>query len=647
MRLSTSILAATAALALVGAEELYSTSHNLRRVQGKAEVGRLDLGVSGSSGPSIAAGGVDFFLVSFSTDLPENVYNGWKITLKFDKSITMIQNLEADLLEQNADNTTLVFGPKEWNQDLKQGFQWQAWQGSCSGSPLTVLESYLTYDPTALPPSRPPPRPLHMEPPGVTVHEPVEGERFNLAKSLQLSMLFYEAQRSGRLPANKRVSWRFDSSLDDGKDVGLDLTGGYHDAGDHIKFIFPAAGATTLLAWGGLAFEEGYKASMEMGNLLDCVKWSTDYLMKLHTAKDEMYVQISDKPTDHFVFIRPEDMTLKRRSYKVTCANPGSQPVLESAAALAASHLLFKKHLKEGGKEGGVYDRKPAYDEEYVAELLRHAQELFDFGVRCPGHYVLDGKVPADCCYGGGPWEDEEAWAALWLYQATGTESYLEHAKRTYGKCCSPYKLQDPFNAWTQFGWDNKEAGVNLLLYSLTQEEQYKRAFTTHMDGWATADPIPRTPAGLSYVSQWGSLRVAANQAFLALIAAEAGLHPQSYRNYAKSQVYYILGDCCRNATTGEVMKTYQMGFGPVHPRNPHHRATACDLEGNCECSDRGSFHILYGAIVGGPREDDSHHDKCADFITNEVALDYSAGFQGAVAGLKQLSAQNILGDDR
>jgi len=33
------------------------------------------LGVNGGSGPSIAAGGVDFFLVSFSTDLPENIYN--------------------------------------------------------------------------------------------------------------------------------------------------------------------------------------------------------------------------------------------------------------------------------------------------------------------------------------------------------------------------------------------------------------------------------------------------------------------------------------------------------------------------------------------------------------------------------------------
>ena len=78
---------------------------------------------------------------------------------------------------------------------------------------------------------------------------------------------------------------------------------------------------------------------------------------------------------------------------QVTCANPGSQPVLESAAALASAHLLFKKHLKEGGKEGGAFERKPAYDEKYVDELLRHAEELFDFGTRCPGHYVQDGKV--------------------------------------------------------------------------------------------------------------------------------------------------------------------------------------------------------------------------------------------------------------
>lgn len=42
----------------------------------------------------------------------------------------------------------------------------------------------------------------------------------------------YEAQRSGKLPDTNRVSWRNDSALSDGSDVGLDLTGGYYDAGE-------------------------------------------------------------------------------------------------------------------------------------------------------------------------------------------------------------------------------------------------------------------------------------------------------------------------------------------------------------------------------------------------------------------------------
>ena len=29
----------------------------------------------------------------------------------------------------------------------------------------------------------------------------------------------------------------------------------------------------------------------------------------------------------------------------------------------------------------------------------------------------------------------------MWLYQATGKESYLEHAKKTYDVCCSPNKV--------------------------------------------------------------------------------------------------------------------------------------------------------------------------------------------------------------
>ena len=50
-------------------------------------------------------------------------------------------------------------------------------------------------------------------------------------------LYFYEEQRSGRLPSTKRVSWRNDSSVNDGSDVGLDLSGGYYDAGG-MQLVF-------------------------------------------------------------------------------------------------------------------------------------------------------------------------------------------------------------------------------------------------------------------------------------------------------------------------------------------------------------------------------------------------------------------------
>ena len=44
-----------------------------------------------------------------------------------------------------------------------------------------------------------------------------------------MSLLFYEAQRSGKLPDNNRIPWRGDSSLNDQGVNGEDLSGGYHD----------------------------------------------------------------------------------------------------------------------------------------------------------------------------------------------------------------------------------------------------------------------------------------------------------------------------------------------------------------------------------------------------------------------------------
>ena len=63
--------------------------------------------------------------------------------------------------------------------------------------------------------------------------------------SLDLLLL----NKSGRLgsgllmPGPRPIAWRNDSGLEDGFDNSLDLTGGYYDAGDYLKFIFPLRSA--------------------------------------------------------------------------------------------------------------------------------------------------------------------------------------------------------------------------------------------------------------------------------------------------------------------------------------------------------------------------------------------------------------------
>ena len=47
--------------------------------------------------------------------------------------------------------------------------------------------------------------------------------KYDYNEVLNLSMLFYEAQRSGELPSDNRIPWRGDSALDDA------VVGGYYD----------------------------------------------------------------------------------------------------------------------------------------------------------------------------------------------------------------------------------------------------------------------------------------------------------------------------------------------------------------------------------------------------------------------------------
>lgn len=53
--------------------------------------------------------------------------------------------------------------------------------------------------------------------------------------------------------------------------------------------------------------------------------------------------QVGNGDTDHYCWQRPEDMTTSRQAYKVDANNPGSDIVGETAAAMAAASIVFRK----------------------------------------------------------------------------------------------------------------------------------------------------------------------------------------------------------------------------------------------------------------------------------------------------------------
>uniref|UniRef100_A0A3N7EJV6 Endoglucanase n=1 Tax=Populus trichocarpa TaxID=3694 RepID=A0A3N7EJV6_POPTR len=163
----------------------------------------------------------------------------------------------------------------------------------------------------------------------------------NYRDALTKSILFFEGQRSGKLPSSQRMTWRRDSGLTDGSTMHVDLVGGYYDAGDNVKFGFPMAFTTTMLSWSVLEF--GGLMKGELQNAREAIRWATDYLLKATAHTDTIYVQVGNANKDHACWERPEDMDTPRSVFKVDKHSPGSDVAAETAAALAAASLVFRR----------------------------------------------------------------------------------------------------------------------------------------------------------------------------------------------------------------------------------------------------------------------------------------------------------------
>lgn len=438
-------------------------------------------------------------------------------------------------------------------------------------------------------------------------YEGIQGTgKYNYGEALQKSLLFYELQRSGDLPDETRCNWRGDSALKDGQDNGLDLTGGWFDAGDNVKFNLPMAYSAAMLGWSIYEDKDSYVESGQLEYALGNIKWANDYFIKCHPSDEVYYYQVGSGSQDHTWWGPAElvETRMDRPSYCVTKSSPGSTVTGETAASLAICSIVYAD-----------------IDPSYSALCLSHAESLYKFAEDTKSDA---GYTEANGFYNSwSGYNDELAWAGAWLYIATNNDSYLTKAKQYYTQADQNHK-------WAMC-WDDVHIGAAVMLARLTGDSTYSQAVEKHLDWWTTGvegERITYTPQGLAWLDNWGSLRYATTTGFIAAIYSEMDCcssgKASTYWDFAVAQANYALGD------TGF---SYLIGFGDDYPVNPHHRTAQGSYMDNMN-EPATARHTLYGALVGGPDASDNYSDDVSNYNNNEVACDYNAGFTGLLAKL-------------
>ena len=424
----------------------------------------------------------------------------------------------------------------------------------------------------------------------------------NYAKALQYSLYLYDANMCGSQVGEKsQLNWRDDCHTYDSMvstPYGtLDLSGGFHDAGDHVKFGLPAAYSATMLGMSYHMYQNSFALTGQTEHLKTITNYFSDYfrrctVMNGSSVKAFCY-QVGDGDTDHAQWCKPEKQNIARPAYFATSSNPCTDVVAQTAAALAMNYLNFKN-----------------------SSDLTYAKALYEFAKN-----NNKANHTAQSYYQGTSYLDDLALASIILYKATNTASYKTD--------CANWIAQSNWAYTTDFPlcWDSVWPAVNVLYGA--EWNRVAENLNVNKNNYNTSE-------GYACRNDWGSARYNTACQFIGLVY-DLRTGSSSYSSWAKSQMDYLFGNNKNN-------QCYMVGYASNSVTHPHHRA-ATGFNG-FPSQNQGKAHanVLVGALVGGPDKSGNYVDNTDQYTYTEVAIDYNAAFVGALAGLyyKYGSGQSV-----
>jgi hypothetical protein len=221
----------------------------------------------------------------------------------------------------------------------------------------------------------------------------------------------------------------------------VDVSGGWHDAGDQLKYLITSSYASAHML---LAYELypdkfadqvnalGQAFPNNIPDVLDEAKWGLDWIHKLHPAPSQLFHQVADD-RDHLGWKMPDndpsDYGWGTNSYRVAYFATGEPQGLReykseatgianlagrSAAAMALAARIWKDHLNDAA---------------YAKKCLDAARTLYQLGREKEG-FQQGNSYGAPYRYTEETWADDMEWGAVELYKTTGEKSYLMEARR-------------------------------------------------------------------------------------------------------------------------------------------------------------------------------------------------------------------------
>ncbi len=321
----------------------------------------------------------------------------------------------------------------------------------------------------------------------------------------------------------------------------IDVSGGWHDAGDYGRYVVPAAKAVADLMYSYLANSSLYSDNTgipESGNgkadILDEAKYELDWMLKMQASDGGVYHKVSCENFPGYVSPEKETAPLI-----VTPVSTTSTADFAAAMALAAE----------------VYQD---YDSAYAQKCLDAATKAWSFLEQNPD---LIFKNPEDITtgdYGDKSDKDERFWAAAQLYRTTKDQKYLS-AMESFAK-----------SAKTGMDWALVGDYGNIAILTMNDIDKNSSAYQDAKTAvLKQADLFLKnsdaSPYGVSQtVYNWGSNMTIANSGIILSLAYQL-TGEEKYQNAAEEQLNYLFGK-------NPVGTSFFTGYGTVSPQTPHHR---------------------------------------------------------------------------